>query len=358
MKRLDSDYKSRLIRLSAYAQKKKNKRKSSRYVSPRERFINPDERIEAPVTMDLANYQNAKELLRVVRAISNRVLKLGLPVRLDLSGTKQFYVSGAIYLYAELDRVINESNLVKPVTLIRPKASRPCEVMKQIGLFDLCGDDVNITPEREDVIYWRLTKGENQSGELQGRHVEEVTAMANSTAQQLEVNGIWKGINEAVNNVVEHAYRLPRYDNFQGLPNTKWWMLSHIRNNHFVTAVCDLGCGYSKTINKTMPEDFLVKLKGILNIGNEDIFAIKAAMEYGRTSTEQRNRGKGSRDAQSVLLAHGKGELIILSNSGLVKFSMKNGKLQEEFTDDIGLDTGGTILWWRIPLQDEKYETN
>lgn len=228
--------------------------------------------------------------------------------------------------------------------------------MKQIGLFEICDDDVNIKPELEDVIYWRVAKGHNQNGDIQGKHIEEVTNMTNSKNQNLQVKNIWKGINEAVNNVIDHAYQVPRFDKFQGLTDTKWWMLSNLRNNHFVTAVCDLGCGYSKTIEKTILEKFLLGVKKLMNTGNDDVFSILAAMEYGRSSTKEENRGKGSLDAQTVLTSHGAGELLILSNSGSVKYSMINGSVTQELAREIGIDIGGTIVWWRLPLKEENDE--
>lgn len=355
MKKLKEKYKLRLIRLSRYALNK-NREVNNAYVPRKNKYVIPGEIIKAPFKLDLGD--NAIELVKTIRAVSNRVLVMNKPVRIDFKNTKQFYVTGAIYLYAEMNRIINSSNLKKPITLIRPLDKKPCEVMKQIGLFDLCNDEVNIQPEYEDVIYWRLVKGFNQNGEIQGKHIEEVTNMANTKSQKLQVHDIWKGINEAVNNVVEHAYKVPRFDKFHGLEDTKWWMLSNVKDNYFVTAVCDLGCGYSKTIEKTIPEMFLLGLKKIINAGNSDVFSIQAAMEYGRSSTKQENRGKGSLDTQSVLTSHGVGELIILSNSGTVKYLMDKGEIKQEYSRDIGIDVGGTIVWWKLPLKGETDDYN
>lgn len=346
----------RLIRLSNYSlsarrkqTQKKNKGKHNRYVTPGELIIAP--------TRFCLTHGLASGVVRFLKAISTRVLKYNKPVRISFRNTEAFYVPGAIYLYAELDRIIQLSSLPKPISIIDPYRRRPREVLKQIGIHQLTGDKSEVIPTRDDVIFWKATKGTDQSGKALGPILESVTERANKDhVRQIEVSGLWKGVSEAVANTVEHAYEHARADGFNGLNGTKWWMFTQIREQVFTVAVCDLGCGYRNTINQTIPESFLNKMKAIVG-KNQDSAAINIAMEYGRSSTKLQQRGKGSRDALSVLSTHQSGELTFISNTGLLQYRLKNGK-ESKIMDDIKIDCGATVIWWVLPLKEEENASN
>ena len=262
-------------------------------------------------------------------------------------------------LFAELNRIISISKLSKPISIIDPYRRRPREVLKQIGIHGLTGDRCDIIPEREDVVYWKATKGDTQSGDKYGSLVEAIAERANRDhAKQLEVSGLWRSVNEAVANSVDHAYKKPRHDGFAGLPDTKWWMFSQIKDDVFTLAVCDLGCGYRRTINETIPEQFIATCASSFLANNRDALAIDTAMEYGRSGTNQSNRGKGSRDVLSLLQKHGDGELTVLSNSGWMRYEYKNSVEKNRGNGTVGIDIGGTIVWWKLPLKELTDETH
>lgn len=129
-------------------------------------------------------------------------------------------------------------------------------------------------------------------------------------------------------------------------------MFSQIRDGVFTLAVCDLGCGYRATINETIPERFVARVASSFAGKNRDALAIDTAMEYGRSGTNLGNRGKGSRDALSLLHKHGDGELVVLSNTGWMRYEYKNAKEQDRIDGGVGIDIGGTIVWWKLPLKE------
>lgn len=352
MKRPSQYLRKRLIRLSEY-RKSQRMRGVKNYRSKSRSFISPRDVIKAPIRFSLTKGDGV-EVVKFLKAVATQVLKIGKPVKLNFKDTESFYVPGAIFLFAELNRIIKLSTLPKPITIVDPYRRRPREVLKQIELHKLTGDNSEIVPQRDDVVFWKATKGSTQTGDDLGPILEFVTERANKEhIKQVEVSGIWRGVSEAVANVVDHAYENPRHDGFQGLDDTKWWMFTQIKDQLFTAAVCDLGCGYRNTINRSIPENFISKIKEVLLGRNKDVVAINVAMEYGRSGTRQDNRGKGSRDALSVLTMHGQGELVILSNSGFVRYSLNSG--HEKVTmDDIGIDIGGTVIWWRLPLAESE----
>jgi hypothetical protein len=300
-----------------------------------------------------------QDLGKFLKAISSSVLTHKQPVRLDFKQTENFYVPSTILLFAELDRVISLSEIPKPISIIDPIRRKPREVLKQIGVHNLTSDSCDIVPEREDVVYWKATKGNTQTGDTYGALVEAVAERANRDhVKQLEVSGLWRSVSEAVANSVDHAYKWPRIDGFQGLSGTKWWMFSHIKESIFSLAVCDLGCGYRQTINETLPEKFISMIASRLKGLNRDALAIDTAMEYGRTGTHESHRGKGSRDALSLLEKHGTGELMMISNTGWMRYEFSGGNETNRQNGSLAVDIGGTIVWWRLPLRGDSDAKN
>ena len=331
------------------------RRKRKKYIRQGERYIAPAEIIKAPPSFDIVRGA-AVHVGKFLRAVERRVLLEKAPVKLDFRQVSTFYPAGTIWLYSELDRIVKLSGVPKPITIMQPYSLRSHEVMKQIGIFDITKDKCSVIPSREDVVYWKSTKGFDQSGDKLAV-LEVVTNRVNEKhAEQLELSGIWRGVSEAVANSVDHAYQHPRSDGFNGLPDTRWWMFTQLRNNVFTIAVCDLGCGYRATINHTLPETFLREVLAAFTGANKDVFAIKAAMAFGRSGTNQSERGKGSRDAMSVVQKHGRGELMMLSNTGLVHYSFDGGQQVSQSEASLGIDIRGTIVWWKLPLKESVHD--
>ncbi|MGB8599235.1 MAG: hypothetical protein WCE88_07050, partial [Burkholderiales bacterium] len=251
-----------------------------------DRYKVPGETINAPIDFNITRGAG-KDVVKFLRAIAHWVLTLRKPAILNFRNTDKFYVPGAILLFAELDRIISLSELTKPIKIIDPIKRRPREVMKQIGIHQLSGDNSEITPTRHDVVFWKAVKGSNQTGDSIGHILEYVAEKTNKEhARKIELTGIWRGISEAVANTVEHDYLSPRADGFQGLADTKWWMFTQLRDQRFTAAVCDLGCGYRSTVNNTIPQEFIARIASLLNRQNSDVQAIETAMEYGRSVTK------------------------------------------------------------------------
>ena len=292
--------------------------------------------------------KRVEELLRDVEQV---VLGRCQPVRIDFRNAKRIYVPGALILFAGLNRVIRLSKLDNPIRILPPIAIRARQVMKQIGLFDLCGASVAIKPTRDDVVYWRLATGATQSGdELQ--IIDAIAERVNvSDAQNVQASGLWRGVSEAVNNAHEHGYKLPRADGFTGLESRRWWLLTQIRDQTFTAAVCDLGCGYAATLEPEILEWFGGLVPRLRSLENSDTQAIQAAMEYGRSSTRKTERGRGSRDALALLERHGEGDLYVLSNRGYVRYSCKRQKVEVKTIAPLDFSVRGTIIWWNLRLR-------
>lgn len=354
MKRLSVEWKARQLRIKQYRETSRRRRNGKLRRANYLKYEKPGEVIFAPLNFNLTQGDGV-EVVKFLRAVAVAVLKENRVVKLNFTYTEHFAVPGTILLFSELDRIITSSSLPKPITLIEPFRRRPREVMKQIGLFNLTNDRSDIVPEREDVVYWKATKGSNQSGDSYGSLVEALAERVNAAyVKQIEVGGLWRSVNEAIANSIDHAYKKPRADGFVGLDGTKWWMFSQIKDGILTLAVCDLGCGYRSTIEETIPEKFIANWAVQLKRHNRDARAIATAMEYGRSGTHESHRGKGSRDVLSLLEKHGEGTLVVLSNTGWMKYEYSDKELVLQQSGGIGVDIGGTILWWKLPLDGEK----
>lgn len=358
MKRPTLKLRERLKRLARYHEAQRQSRKYKFLTKPEDKYVRPGAVIKAPRSFDLIQ-GSGKAVVKFLRAISDQVLVRMQQTRLDFKDTEHFYVPGTILLFAELDRIISLSDLPKPISIRDPMRRRPREVLKQIGLYNLTGDRCDLIPEREDVVYWKATKGNTQSGETYGELIEAIAERANREhVKQLEVSGVWRSVNEAIANSVDHAYKKPRQDGFSGLADTKWWMFSQIREGVFTLAVCDRGCGYRQTINETIPEKFIATFTSAFSGANRDALAIDTAMEYGRTGTHETSRGKGSRDVLSLLKKHGDGELVVLSNTGWMRYEYEDDHELSRTDGDVGIDIGGTIVWWKLPMKELNHENS
>jgi hypothetical protein len=291
---------------------------------------------------------------RQVHAFLNAVCEsvaAGNPAQLDFRNTKIMYPVATILLYAEMDRLVSTSALPKPITIISPKSQRVREVLKQIGFYDLTGDKSTTVPSRQDVVYWQMAKGKDQSGPNL-RLIEVVAERVKAEyGSNLILESLWRGVSEAVANSVEHAYKHPRRDGFQGLAETKWWVFTQVKDGVFFVCVCDLGCGYLATIGETISEILRAEIASRFRGKNRDAIAIETAMAFGRSGTGEGHRGLGSRDAISVLERHQDGDLVVISNTGTVHYKSVGGVLTNRSQTGLGFSVNGTILWWRLPLK-------
>jgi hypothetical protein len=320
----------------------------------------PRIRIQAPKEFSLT-YGRASLVVDFIAQVSYQVLEVGNRVTLDFSKTAKLLVPGAILLFAELSRIAKLSKLGHTFRIKSPTLKKPRQVLKQIGIYEIAGTKLDETPSFSDVVYWRATSGANQNRESAlGELVEHITdQIINPTHLTLiSKKDLWSGVSEAVTNSVMHAYKHPRAsDQFAGLEDTKWWMFTQIKDNRLTVAVCDLGCGYRKTLDASITEWFSQKISGLTG-GNADAMAIEAAMEYGRSSDKLPERGRGSKCALDVLNRSEAGTLRILSNTGCVDYVRKNGETRLHKSQGIDTNINATIVWWHLPLREANHVNN
>ncbi|MBO1516568.1 MULTISPECIES: hypothetical protein [Psychrobacter] len=173
-------------------------------------------------------------------------------------------------------------------------------------------------------------------------------------------------INEAINNVIQHAYMKSSDPDFQ-----KWYALTRIDEKCIVVVVSDLGV----TIPETAPLSILEVLQGKANKVKEGILGadlaslkdhsdsklIQLATNLDTTRTKEKGRGKGFNDILDLVRRTNEFPEIkqvhtsVLSKSGSYLLqsnsdgSAKELSLNKNF-DDFESKIEGTVISWVIRL--------
>jgi hypothetical protein len=271
-------------------------------------------------------------------------------LRIDMSGVRRIVVDAALLFKAELSRLIEVKGT--RITSMPPKSDRTKQVLKQTGMDRLLNLTISGDPDREDVVHWRIAEGSHA--------IVDPSALAPIMADIESVSGmeshpVYQGIIESMANCVEHAYK-PHSDVTRKMPkNPGWWVFQQVKDDILHVVICDLGIGVRRSLPLTLAGErgmyeklmhVVRKAKGV------DNRALLAAMEYGRTSTGQKQRGKGMRNAHEVVDSLGEGNFFAMSNAGRYDYSKRpDSREGSHRTGKMRHSIQGTILGWRLPLQ-------
>ena len=271
-------------------------------------------------------------------------------VQIDMTGVRRMAVDATLLFKAELSRTAQAKGVT--ITAIPPRSVRTQQVLKQTGIDKLLNLRIEVLPDREDVVHWRIAEGpshlvDHNTLDAIMADIEEVTGMA--------AHPVYQGIIESMGNCVEHAYK-PHPEVKRPMPiDPGWWVFQQVKDNNLTVVVCDLGIGVSRALPLTLAEEPSL-LKKLLHIARkargEDNRALLAAMEYGRTSTKERQRGKGMRNAHAVVDDIGEGEFLAISNRGCYVYWRRPSPAEpRRRTVKLKHSINGTILRWNLPLQ-------
>lgn len=272
----------------------------------------------------------------------------GKALRIDMTRVQRMVVNATLLFKAELSYQIQRG---VTITGIEPRKERTYQVMTQTGLTELLGLPGCKKVDREDTVHWRHVSGAwniTQPSRLSGL----------LTGQEAQDSALYTGLIESVSNCIEHAYRAhPQRRVFLGSQDG-WWGFQQLRDGELSTCICDLGIGIAKSLPIKLAEEpgLHAKLMSIFrHLRGNDIKSILAAIEYGRSSTGSDERGKGLRDAHSVIDNAGSGHFHIFSNRGMYFYNKEKGKDSDAGTRKLAESIEGTIYYWRHPIQSQTY---
>ena len=361
MKRLNSNDRIAWIRLCQKREKKpekkrlklkKNKqwviRKKLKEAKASKAYIT----LHAPVWFELIRSKNHKKLLEFLGALRNRVLIQKKSVKIDFSSTKRMVVCGTLLFFSELCRIKRELGSLDLVSCTPPSDETVAQVLEHLGILKMLNCNYSVTPERADVINWKIAVGDKTDATEVGKILE-----MQSKLPRIKSKKLYRGVSEAMTNVSQHAYMGIRDDGAEIVGDKGWWMFCREEDDHISMGFCDLGVGIPITLPKTMEgnkeenlfKSILYKLFGSNKNKYSDGELIRAAIEVKRSRTEKRHRGKGLLDMIKAIDTTQGGRLAILSNKGGYLYNLNNSKPSEEIKN-YKYSILGTLILWSLPV--------
>jgi len=294
----------------------------------------------APTQFDLLNKEYRQALLKFIRRMWQITYIDKNSLVIDFSATNKMISDGALLFRSELCLLLPNLGQNVAIKCKPPNNRKICQVLEQIGVFELLNYSSGIQPVDEDVIHWKIAQGACAEGEK----YESILGDYDGVMPRELSEGFYVGVTEAMTNCAQHAYIEARMENCHVEPiSTKWWMFSQRKDEHLYVVFCDLGIGIPRSLPIKKPSLF----KSVLKLFNKvsDAVLIREAVKYSRSRTQQEHRGKGLKQFLSVLNNAPGGVLYIYSNKGCYTTGSA-GDRTLNFRDSIY----GTMISWRIPL--------
>ena len=334
---------ARCRRLMELRRKRKPKRRGSWARSRRAQLDHAARlgRWIAPAFVTVVREERRRHFLDAIARLRRIVYVERKPIALDFSRTQRLYASGTLLLVAELRRLIRLTRGEVSITCEIPSNNKTAQVLKQVGIFDLLGTKCDVKVVDDDVVTWRYAHGHRVDGE----QYENVLGAYDGQITEALTKQLYKGITEAMTNVVNHAYIAPRLDELPHQTEPEWWMFSRELDGRLSVVFCDLGAGIPATLPAKKPTLWeMIQRLGAANDGD----AIGYAIQDSISRTGASHRGKGLGQIVRALDSIKGSNVEVMSNGG--GYRRRNGKTTLfRYRDSIM----GTLISWQIPLHGE-----
>ncbi|WP_048985871.1 hypothetical protein [Burkholderia cenocepacia] len=292
----------------------------------------------APKQLDLILEPFRTQLLGGLKLL-RRCVKHNRSLRIVFDRTEKVFSDGMLLLVAELRRLLRYSEGRAKVTCTVPKNDKVAQVAKQVGLLDMLGVECNVEPRDNDVVPWRHAYG---SG-AEGQRFDDVLADYDGEITPALSSALYRGVSEAMTNVVNHAYVSPRLDGLDVKMKNDWWMFSSERDGVLSVVFCDLGAGIPGTLPGSRPE---LWRRITFRSNCRDGRVIKYAVSDSVSRTKKGHRGKGLGQIVKVIETVPGASVMVYSNRGIYRRTAE-GEVKVFELDDSML---GTLINWQIPL--------
>lgn len=304
--------------------------------------------LTAPAILRLSqNIDETAQFLQCVRTAA----AMKPPLLVDFSTIIDMSPLCAMLLASEIQRwQIIKNKRLRVLDKWDPKIAR---LFHDMGLFDLISvsNPFMLGPNETEERFIRIRS--EQSVDLEkavgtienaGRIENEVTKIA------LMLNSspwLYGGIEEAITNVIQWAYKLPEW---QALPDelyNRWWFFAsyNTASRRITLMVYDHGAGIPRTLPTFKWSEVLKKFlaeKGINTWSDEKI--LEAAMNLPRSASGEVYRAKGLRKMKELLSRFSKGSLVIYSGKGEYRVDHDGNAAVTLHNYPIG----GTLVAWEV----------
>lgn len=288
----------------------------------------------APRTMDLAEHYD--ETVRFLKVLRNSA-SLGMR-RMNVHFTSIQRISPLVALL--LTSEVHRWQLRRgPLRIIDQELWKPSvkRLLHEMGFFKLVQTINKAEVEADKPLPIEFARF--RSGHLtMGKTADDLRIDLEKMAGPINAKSLmYGGLTEAMKNVLHWAYNSETPGALR-----RWWMSGsyHHDEKRMTIMIYDHGVGIPATLPKS---SLWERINGVFE-SNDDSAMIKAAMQVGRSATNQSYRGKGLADIQKFILESGGGVLRVLSGKG--EYSITSRGIEKVVERETRLD--GTLIAWEI----------
>lgn len=347
--------KKRAIMLEKRQQRFKAKKKRKLFKLPFNEGISGKHREDEKEILKLPEFmslgKNAAETVNFLNEFRELVFNKRKNVALDFTTLKGITPAAALILVAELDRW-RKKKFIRPRVVDFPRWNIDVKkLLFQMGFFKFLR--VTNPPKSKDFLNKKLLSSVQflpfwSDNTTDGRQAKDLRKTVEKKAGTIpEKKNLFKGLSEAMTNVIKHAYPKMLKKSETHLYN-QWWMSGSYDSvtNHLVVLFYDQGVGIPETIGDKYPVEIIKSFFEKFGLVDNDASKIKAAMELGRSRTELPYRGKGLSDFKVFVDNVPGSTLRIISNRGELVY---NSDGEEKLTHHRS-SIHGTLIQWDFTL--------
>ncbi len=307
--------------------------------------------LAAPSHMSLrSNFEEVVSFFNTLRERTTGIKKVQ-HLMVDFETISVLKPGAALILAAELYRW-QTLNFIK-LRPFKPEGwdSDVRRLFNEMGLFELLKTSKKFRNQKfyssGSQTFFKFLTGKTSDGELAGTLMEK---MAPVIDKHYNETLLYVALSEAMTNVLHHAYPVDS-DVFNSDLKNRWWLSgSFDRDSKVMTVLLyDQGVGIPATL-PTRPKLY----KNILRYIGEKYYAttnqgqlIQAAVQIGRSRTQEGHRGKGLKQILKFSSDSEFGRLYIVSRKGEYFFSEDC----VEEANNCPVELGGTFIQWEIKLE-------
>ena len=218
----------------------------------------------------------------------------------------------------------------------------------QLGFFELFGMPAPaIEIEKSTIKSLKYIRGASGDDDKLVQFKENLRFMLDVDLSRQKWTFLYSGLSEAMTNALQHAY-----ENTEEKP---WFMTGGFdtTTRELKIVFYDHGIGIPKSLPKTHGMGKVQKFLAEYFLDYNDASAIQAAVEMGKTSTEQKSRGKGLSDMLKFIKERKSGYMSIMSLKGLYKYEKtgKNGDEKPHKIKSLSHPILGTLIIWSVKIE-------
>ncbi|MGR2706609.1 hypothetical protein B7453_07580 [Pseudomonas sp. IB20] len=266
---------------------------------------------------------------------------------LDFSAIKSLNSCGTLFLAAQIERILNSAEFSVVVEATYPNNTTVEQMFQHMGLLEKLGLSSRVKKlDSSDVTPWLYVSG--YEGDLESVAEKLPRILVESTNLTLRM-ALLSGMAEAVANSSEHAYDEDAGGAETGRERQKWWLFARQVDEYILVVICDLGLGIPGTLEANWKEELAAILKTRTGMKRKDHKMIELAFTVGKSSTNEKHRGKGLKDILKVVKEQHVGAISIYSNKGSYSIDNIAGT---RYSGDDKSSIGGTIIQWKVPIEE------